>query len=533
MIAPRDSATGETRSPVWSPFSFAPSLKRRLFFVAALTAYVVGLAWTTAHHEFWRDELHAWLISRDSHSLPELIRNVGTQGHGLLWYLAIWPLAHSGFTPSSIQALNSTVAAATAALLLARFPFTPLIRVGAISGYYFLYEWGVIARDYSLGAFLLLLFAWFWRERSHRSVSWAFPLAIAAHTSVQALILVFATIPLVFFRLFEARRRADDVAGAKGSKWTLAVGLVFASALLATYLIRPPSDSRQASAWHLALDIQRASSSGEAIINGFLPLTPPVPRFWNKNLLIEKVPDVITRSGLRAFTILAVALILLVFTTMPLKDSPELLVTYLLGAFALFAFSYLKYTGFSRHHGFYFLWTLVIYWLAAQPRDESERSGESPKSSRSRLSSICLSLLLPWHVASTATAAVLDTYLPFSDAQEAAALIRRAPGSSEKRLTGFPSHRMSSLVALIPRHQMYYLDRDAPGSIETWNWPKPSRGPQSTLWALLRRKPGRSWVVAPKPLAWRDPTCDLMPYAALDTGSISNESFFIYVSNCS
>ena len=62
-------------------------------FAIALTALVaLLLAIGAARHEIWRDEAKAWVIARDSGSLPELLANTEREGHPLAWPLLLFGL---------------------------------------------------------------------------------------------------------------------------------------------------------------------------------------------------------------------------------------------------------------------------------------------------------------------------------------------------------------------------------------------------------------------------------------------------------
>ena len=39
------------------------------------------------NHEMWRDELQAWMVAIDAHSIAQLFQNVKYEGHPALWHL--------------------------------------------------------------------------------------------------------------------------------------------------------------------------------------------------------------------------------------------------------------------------------------------------------------------------------------------------------------------------------------------------------------------------------------------------------------
>ena len=71
------------------------------------THYALGLAffflavgaYTTSHHEMWRDEIQAWLLARDSASVFELFAHLKYEGHPGIWHLCLMPLTRITHSP--------------------------------------------------------------------------------------------------------------------------------------------------------------------------------------------------------------------------------------------------------------------------------------------------------------------------------------------------------------------------------------------------------------------------------------------------
>ena len=141
-----------------------------------------------AHHEMWRDEIHAWTLSRLAHGFSELVDGDRIyEGHPPLWfwYLHLW----SWFVKSAWGVQAATIAAATAAaVLVARFaPFPRYLKVLLLFTYYFGYEYTVMARNYVLGWLLLCLFCALYHPYRTRYVALAVALGLLSLTSVYGL----------------------------------------------------------------------------------------------------------------------------------------------------------------------------------------------------------------------------------------------------------------------------------------------------------------------------------------------------------
>jgi hypothetical protein len=70
-----------------------------LFALLVTGAFAIVLLFGMAHHEMWRDELQAWMVAREAHSLGGLLNNMKYEGNPvlplcLLLYLCVQPLCN-------------------------------------------------------------------------------------------------------------------------------------------------------------------------------------------------------------------------------------------------------------------------------------------------------------------------------------------------------------------------------------------------------------------------------------------------------
>ena len=130
--------------------------RRALLLGGVLAAYAGLSAVGLWQHVMWFDELQAWNIARASHSLGGLYANLRYEGHPIAWYLVLYVLTRFTGDPRAMQALELVVMTATAGLVLLRAPFSVPGRIGAVTGYFLAFEYGVISRSYGLGALALV-----------------------------------------------------------------------------------------------------------------------------------------------------------------------------------------------------------------------------------------------------------------------------------------------------------------------------------------------------------------------------------------
>ena len=112
----------------------------------AVTAQL-ALIW---NHVPWADELQATALARESHTLADWYWNFRYEGHPPLWHLLLKiPLAFTD-DPTALKIVQSVLVLCSAALLHLRAPFSPGVKFLLSLNYFLFFEYGVIARNYSL-----------------------------------------------------------------------------------------------------------------------------------------------------------------------------------------------------------------------------------------------------------------------------------------------------------------------------------------------------------------------------------------------
>jgi hypothetical protein len=299
----------------------------------------------------WRDELQAWIISRDSRSQIDIFQNLKYEGHPALWFLLLWPLTRFTENPAFMQYLNLLILGGTVFLIAFAAPAPRWLRSIAALGYFPVYEYGSIARNYGIGLFLLVAFCVVFPYRRERPLLLCTLLFLAANTSIHACLLVIA---LLFTLVVETIVRPPE-SSYRTAVWA---GLAFAAAgvALAAYQMQPPPDSGVHIGWFFGFSPSNLQQTFQAIFNAYLPLPIPGPAFWETNYLatLSRYPEITWIAPI----------ILLVLISLALIRRPLALGYYLIGSLGLLAFFYVKVPGYLRHHGFLFICFGTSLWLA-------------------------------------------------------------------------------------------------------------------------------------------------------------------------
>lgn len=126
-----------------------------LFFISSFFL----ICWNVYSREFWRDEIQAWLIARDSSTYKLLIANISYEGKPPGWFSFLYVVAKldpslSTFTITYLLLVLTSLVF----LFSSRLPLAA--KIATFLGFYFAYGYTSMAREYVL--LLVLLSAWLW-----------------------------------------------------------------------------------------------------------------------------------------------------------------------------------------------------------------------------------------------------------------------------------------------------------------------------------------------------------------------------------
>lgn len=154
--------------------------RRWLEWGLALGVAAVSLV-SSATHEPWRDELHAWLQAREM-GLGALWEEMAREGHFLPWHLLLWPLAHSGVPVWTMGTVSWALNAAAVWWLARRSPLTGWEKAAVGASCVFLYVNPVISRCYALAPLALSGMAALWKKRDEWPMVFGLWVALLANT---------------------------------------------------------------------------------------------------------------------------------------------------------------------------------------------------------------------------------------------------------------------------------------------------------------------------------------------------------------
>jgi len=402
----------------------------------ALTLVFTSLALAVVlRHEPWLDEIQMWTLARTAPDADGFLHSLRFGGHPWLWPALVYGVSHLSGDVLAMQLAHLALAVATV-WTVARFaPFTPLQKWLFAAGYYPLFEYAAISRNYAIGMLCVVLACTAWCALPRRYLAMGAALFVLAQTQVYGTILALA------FAAVLAGRGLLYPGGRSGTRWVAAVALALAGVAIAVWQMVPAAGSGYLVPWHLDLDPERTRSALAAIVRGVLPLSWPGPHFWNTQVL-----DAWPRAQWMAGAAILCAPLLLY------RRRPVPLSFWVLAAGGLFAFTYAKYLGLARHLGYFFLAWVVVHWVAATA--DRVRAGEGELVPGGAVRSGVFTALLALNAVAGIYAAGMDLARPFSTGREAAALVRSL-GLQDLALAGHPDYCVAPLAEWLGR-PMYF-----------------------------------------------------------------------------
>jgi len=479
-----------------------------------------------ASHELWRDEAQPWLVALHSGSLLELFRHIKYEGHPGLWYTGLFLLSRVTQSPVAMQLLHLAIGAAGVWIFARYAPFTALQRVLFAFGYFPLYEYTVVSRDYGLGMLLLLAICAALGARPVRFPLVVLLFALVPHTNVFAAIVGLA---LGIALLADRRLPGGPVLAEGVSRTQLAGGLlvVALSAGLAVFQTLPPADLHLNLIWRPRPELRFVAKRFRSVVPALWPIPEPQAHWWME-------PSVRSWWELRPWRAPAAVAAYAVIFWIGLGLLPRLRSLVFLAATmaGMIAFMYLRFPGELRHFGYFFVALVMALWLG---KIEDARRGLTGDGWIGRAwasaQGNAFTLLLGVQAVAGLMAVGLERRYVFSNAKQTAAYLvehglDRAPLVAQH---DFPQ----AVLVYLGRKQAYFPRSDRVGSYGMWDR---ERFPPVTDSACLQGARRLAAEQATRVVLMMDHPLRLTSRDSLDTrelarftgSTVEDEDFYLY-----
>ena len=440
---------------------YPPRLLSKQNFIAISVTFFFLLVggFAVLQHEMWRDEIQAWLLARDSASVLELFANMKYEGHPALWHLCLMPLSRITASPIMMQVLHLLIAATTVFLFTRFAPFNKVQKFLFSFGYFALYEYAIVARNYAIGVLLITIFCVLYKERHRRFVWIGTILFLLAHTSVHALITTIAIgIALLCEYLYFYYCKENEITENRHHIW-IGFVLIGIGILTAVLQLNPPSDSGFAVGWHLKFDIQRIKNITKIMTQAMFPLPRGSIGFWGSHLL--------NQYSFFQFIRLPLCFLIVLWCILRFIKRPTVLLLYLITTVGLLTFFYVKYGGSIRHHGFLFITFVLTSWIY-HDSPEINLPFDPLYVLAQRCFSFVFTCLLIFHYLGGITAISMDYRFIFSNGKRTAEYIKQQE-MQEMLMVGDTDFAVSTVVGYLKKKEVYYPKGSRFGSFVRWD----------------------------------------------------------------
>ncbi|MGO9611189.1 MAG: hypothetical protein ACLPT4_16330, partial [Verrucomicrobiia bacterium] len=310
-----------------------------LFCYSLVGAFVVLGVIGVLHHAMWRDEVYPWLIARFSNSLRDLYLTARYDAHFMLWHVVLWILSRFTHNCQAMQWLHLALATGSVWVLVRFSPFTRVQKALYCFGYFAVFEYCLIAREYI--CIVLLLFSLCavreWRKDSY--VAQAVILFLLCNINALATIVA---VSFVAASVVEHVRRRDV-----GELWaTRKRALILGCAILCAALISDglqsikPKDATNFQHWPLPMTDSTFVAALCDVWCAYVPIPRPFPHFpplvrlvWGSNFLLDRAPQTLALGA-------TVSLGLLALSVWTLRRSPMAVTWYLFGTGLMLLFHF-------------------------------------------------------------------------------------------------------------------------------------------------------------------------------------------------
>lgn len=478
-----------------------PALSRTEWFVFLAFA-AIGLA-NILSHELWRDEFQAFLIAAQSISIADLFDRARYEGHPPLWFLFLFAITRFTADPLGMQFFHLLIACASAFLIL-KLPAPGWLRYPLVFGYFTLYEYLALSRNYSMGLlFCLILLKLMMADRRNHALI-AFVLFLLCFTSVYGMIMAAAVgFYLIAESGFFSRNRRQTAA--------LLLVLMAGMALSAAITLPPPDSAVDKAQWFFGFDFSRSARVVTSIWKSYVPVPELNANFWDTHLLESRRLRVL------------ISVLILFISILIFWPKRSVFLFYCFGTLSFFIFSYFKFVGYLRHNGHLFLLFMMCVVLM------SCRGRDGPKPLRGAAKGFVMAILA-LQIFAGAAASYLDWMHPFT-AAKAAALYIKSNGYGDYLIMGDRDYTLTSLSGYLGQ-PVLHLSSMRFGTYITWDRRRTKELQPREIVGLANRiaaeQAGKALVVLNYPLTPGE-AGNLVKIAEFTRSVKKDETYFLYI----
>ena len=405
-------------------------------------AFIAVAVLCTYCHELWRDEYEKWLIAVTSHSFRELVYNSRYEGHPILWFYLVYLGTLVSPAPEFMQVIHVPIAIASAWVIARYSPFEVWEKVLLVFGYFFVYEYCVIANNYAPAILCILIIAVLLKQWRRYYLIIALLIFLMCNTHLYGAIFGGIVIGYIMLLIWEEGKYTKTELLKLGT--LMLVGIVGVGLL---YLqIKPALDAANNHKGYVLQDPFSLYEVCRALAKGFdayIPLSSLSPSSSFGVPLLSFFP--VYKPIIIVWLVVMAALYF--------KADKPVFCFYLFGTLFLQFMIFINTSAFWRHTGFLYMLLLVAMW---QYRERGSAVVDTHK--WRPFGAWIFPMLLILHAIGGAIAVVKDIVLPFSNIKQAGQYAI-AQGYSSVPMAGMVDYITVPLTAFTHRPQYLMQSR--------------------------------------------------------------------------
>jgi hypothetical protein len=321
---------------------------------AVFGLYIIIASYTMYHHELWGDEFHSWNIARGSSSFFDLIYNRRYEGHPPVWYTVLWIISKFTHNLVYVQIVQLVFAILVIFVMLFYSPLPTGAKILLPFGYYFIFEYAILSRNYVLAVlagFLICIIIN--KEFKYKLIVYYLLLFFMSNVHLMGMLLAGSLHLYFLISSVEQKKKRSFVA-----LHSLLGILIFLPAL---HFISEPETQQVVTAWTFvrwnpsifAIDLQ-------APLRAFAPMPAWWEyNFWNTQFLLSLHPT---------YRILKIISPLLAFAFVGagcyiLYGNKKSLALFVANVVVNFIVGNIFPLGTQRYAGFIFIGFVVAFWM--------------------------------------------------------------------------------------------------------------------------------------------------------------------------
>jgi hypothetical protein len=317
---------------------------------AVLLPFLIIYWANIAHHTMFFDEVNAWAISVASPNLSVLFHHVHFEGHPWLWYFILWIPSRLTHDPVGMKWVVAIFGTASITIFGMMSPFHRWQRALILSSYFFMWEYTVMCRMYTVMLLLAILYAVRRSRRPTGVIGCAVLMGIMASTDMTGMLLSGAFLIEYLYSTFISRELVIS-----RKRWAAALSLYATCAALAIASLWPAKDISWQSSGKLGsyfLDGGRwLWVLGNMVAVPWWPISSLFPQhFWQEN--VEPL----------SWIYILVPFVLLAYW-LTFRKQKNLLLLIGVTLFLGICFGDIVYIGRVRHWGIVFVSLILGLWL--------------------------------------------------------------------------------------------------------------------------------------------------------------------------